>query len=190
MSSRGHRSVSLPDRDNVGLSPHWHGLSVMLWALNGLVYIVPLFAAGRWEHLIPTSWDIFPEAAGTCKVDISRSAPGIERFTPYDALQQLAYSVIIFSVSPFMKATRLAMPPAIRVCFPWFVKILDVHQGVRSLRFIGLVLMSAFILVHVVLVFFVHRPFSPASFTQDAHNLRGNHRGSPSRQRRWMGGAS
>lgn len=102
-------------------------------------------------------------------------------------LQQLAYSVIIFSVSPFMKATRLAMPPAIRVRFPWFVKILDVHQGVRSLRFIGLVLMSAFILVHVVLVFFVHRPFSPASFTQDAHNLRGNHRGSPSRQRRWMG---
>lgn len=138
----------------------------------------------------PTSWDIFSEAAGTCKVDISRSAPGIERFTPYDTLQQLAYSVIIFSVSPFMKATRLAMPPAIRVRFPWFVKILDVHQGVRSLRFIGLVLMSAFILVHVVLVFFVHRPFSPASFTQDAHNLRGNHRGSPSRQRRWMGGAS
>ncbi|MEJ4120923.1 hypothetical protein [Corynebacterium macginleyi] len=85
MSSRGHRSVSLPDRDNVGLSPHWHGLSVMLWALNGLVYIVPLFAAGRWEHLIPTSWDIFPKACDTFKVYISLSAPGVEHFTPGDA---------------------------------------------------------------------------------------------------------
>src|SRR5690554_544681 len=30
--------ISLPGRENVGLGRHWHGLSVMLWVLNGLVY--------------------------------------------------------------------------------------------------------------------------------------------------------
>lgn len=152
--------VTLPGRENVGLGRHWHGLSVMLWVLNGLVYVVLLFATGLWQRLIPTSWDIIPEAWDTFKVYISLSAPGIEHFTPYDALQQLAYAFVIFIVAPFMMVTGLGMSPAIRVRFPWFVKMLGGHQGARSLHFIGMVLMSAFILVHVVLVFFVHREYN------------------------------
>ena len=110
--------VTLPGRENVGLGRHWHGLSVMLWVLNGLVYVVLLFATGLWQRLIPTSWDIIPEARDTFKVYISLSAPGIEHFTPYDALQQLAYAFVIFIVAPFMMVTGLGMSPAIRVRFP------------------------------------------------------------------------
>ncbi len=34
----------------------------MLWVLNGFVYVTLLFATGLWRRLIPTSWDIVPEA--------------------------------------------------------------------------------------------------------------------------------
>src|SRR5260364_261842 len=45
--------VTLPGREDVALGRHWHGLSVMLWVLNGLVYVVLLFATGLWQRLIP-----------------------------------------------------------------------------------------------------------------------------------------
>lgn len=54
--------IGLPGWENIGLGRHWHGLSTMLWVLNGIVYVVLLFATGLWQRIIPTSWDVFPEA--------------------------------------------------------------------------------------------------------------------------------
>ena len=149
--------LSLPGRENIGLGRHWHGAAVILWVLNGFVYVTLLFATGLWRRLIPTSWDIVPKAWESAKVYLSLQAPSLEHFTPYDALQQLAYSFVIFILAPFMMLTGVAMAPAVRVKFPRYVKFWGGHQGARSLHFIGMVLMSAFIVVHVFLVFFVHR---------------------------------
>lgn len=148
--------LALPGRENVGLGRHWHGLSVMLWVLNGLVYVILLFATGLWRRLIPTSWDVIPQAWDSLKTYLSFQAPGIEHFTPYDALQMLGYSFVIFILAPFMMVTGVAMSPAIRSRFPRFVKMLGGHQGARSLHFLGMVLMSGFIVMHVGLVFLVH----------------------------------
>ena len=54
--------LTLPGRENIGLGRHWHGVSVMLWVLNGLVYVTLLFDTGLWQRIVPTSWDIIPEA--------------------------------------------------------------------------------------------------------------------------------
>lgn len=149
--------IGLPGNENVGLGRHWHGLSVMLWVLNGLVYIVLLFATGLWRRIIPTSWDVFPEAWESLKMYVSLETPGIEHFTPYDALQTLGYTFVIFILAPFMIATGVAMSPAIRSRFPWYVKAFGGHQGARSLHFIAMVAMAGFIVMHVSLVFLVHR---------------------------------
>ncbi|AJE68535.1 hypothetical protein YH66_15170 [[Brevibacterium] flavum] len=74
--------IGLPGRENIGLGRHWHGLSTMLRVLNGIVYVVLLFATGLWQRIIPTSWDVFPEAWETLKVYLGFRAPGIEHFTP------------------------------------------------------------------------------------------------------------
>lgn len=149
--------IALPGKENIGLGRHWHGLSVMLWVLNGLVYISLLFITGLWRRLIPTSFEIFPQAFETLKVYLSFQVPPIEHFTPYDPLQMLGYTFVIFILAPFQMLTGLAMAPAIRSRFPWYVKALGGHQGARSLHFIGMVLMSGFIVMHVGLVFLVHR---------------------------------
>lgn len=148
--------LALPGRENIGLGRHWHGFSVILWVLNGVVYVTLLFATGLWQRLIPTSWDVFPEAWHSLLTYLSFNLPPIEAFTPYDALQRLGYSFVIFILAPFMMLTGLAMAPAIRSKFPWYVKFWGGHQGARSLHFIAMVLMSGFIVMHVGLVFIVH----------------------------------
>lgn len=52
------------------------------------------------------------------------------------------------------------MAPAIRSRFPRYVKFWGGHQGARSLHFIGMVLMTGFIVMHVGLVFLVHREYN------------------------------
>ena len=69
----------------------------------------------------------------------------------------LGYTFVIFILAPFMMITGVAMSPAVRGRFPRFVKMLGGHQGARSLHFIGMVMMAGFIVMHVSLVFLVHR---------------------------------
>jgi DMSO/TMAO reductase YedYZ molybdopterin-dependent catalytic subunit len=152
-----HPLLSLPGRENIGLGRHWHGLSVMFWVLNGVVYVGLLFATGLWRRIVPTSWDVFPEAWESLLMYLSLEVPDISHFSPYDSLQMLGYTFVIFVLAPFQMLTGIAMSPAIRSRFPWYVKMWGGHQGARSLHFIGLVLFSGFIVMHVSLVFLVHR---------------------------------
>lgn len=152
-----HPLLALPGRENIGLGRHWHGLAASLWLLNGLVYVVLLFATGLWRRIIPTSWEVFPDAWDSLLVYLSFRTPGIEHFTPYDSLQMLGYTFVVFILAPSMVLTGLGMSPAIRSRFPWYVKALGGHQGARSLHFIAMVLMAGFIVMHVGLVFLVHR---------------------------------
>src|SRR5699024_11200616 len=84
---------------------HWHGLGVMLWVLNGLVYVVLLFATGLWKRIIPTSWDIFPQAWESFKIYAGFGTPALEYFQPYDALQMLTYTAVVFVLAPLMILT-------------------------------------------------------------------------------------
>jgi DMSO/TMAO reductase YedYZ molybdopterin-dependent catalytic subunit len=148
--------IGLPGRENIGLGRHWHGISVMRWVLNGLVYVVLLFATGLWRRIIPTSWSVFGEAWESIRMYLGFRAPAIEHFDPYDAAQMLAYTAVIFVLAPLLILTGVAMAPAVRSRFPWYVKLWGGHQGARSLHFILMVLISAFIVMHVGLVFLVH----------------------------------
>jgi methionine sulfoxide reductase catalytic subunit len=148
--------LALPGGDNLGLGRHWHFFSAIFWILNGLVYVILLFATGEWSHLIPTSWDIFPRAWQTFLTYATFHIPPHSDFRPFDPLQQLAYAGVVFVLAPFQILTALAMSPAIEGRFPWFLKLLGGKQGARSLHFIGLVLFILFVIVHVVLVFVVH----------------------------------
>src|SRR6185295_5651589 len=55
--------IGLPGhRHTVGMARHWHFLSVLFWVGNGLVFWVLLFCTGQWKRLVPTSWQIVPDA--------------------------------------------------------------------------------------------------------------------------------
>ena len=55
--------IGLPGyRHSIGMARHWHFLSVLFWVGNGLVFVALLFGTGQWKRLVPTSWQIVPDA--------------------------------------------------------------------------------------------------------------------------------
>jgi methionine sulfoxide reductase catalytic subunit len=142
--------VALPGGRNLGMGRLWHFGCVIFWILNGVVYVSVLFADDEWRRLIPTSWSVVPEAARDAWSYLRLTLPPDGH--PYNALQQLTYTAVIFVVAPLLIATGAAMSPAVAARFPWYLRIFGGRQRARSLHFLSLVAMVLFTIVHVTLV--------------------------------------
>jgi DMSO/TMAO reductase YedYZ molybdopterin-dependent catalytic subunit/thiosulfate reductase cytochrome b subunit len=148
--------LALPGKDNLGLGRHWHFFSIIFWILNGVAYIVLLFATGEWSRLIPTSWSIVPRAWNTFLTYATFHIPPASDFRPFDPLQQLAYAAVVFLLAPFMLLTGAAMSPAIEARFPWYIKLFGGRQSARSLHFLSMIAFTIFIIIHTALVVIVN----------------------------------
>jgi DMSO/TMAO reductase YedYZ molybdopterin-dependent catalytic subunit/thiosulfate reductase cytochrome b subunit len=142
--------VALPGRDNLGLGRFWHFVAVVGWLSTGLIYIVVLFTGEQWRRLVPTSPMIFSDAWTAAVAYLRFDVPPVG--SPYNALQQLTYFVVVFGLTPLQIATGLAMSPALAGRFTWIPRLFGGRQAARSLHFIGLVAFVAFAIHHVALV--------------------------------------
>jgi methionine sulfoxide reductase catalytic subunit len=152
-------SISLPGqvglpgiRHSIGLARWWHLGTDILWLLNGLVYYVLLFATPHWRRLVPTSWDVFPNAVSVLIQYLSLRWPTEHGWVAYNSLQLLAYFITVFVAAPLALITGLGMSPALSTRFKPISKALSI-QVARSLHFLVLVWFLVFILIHVTLVF-------------------------------------
>ena len=152
-------SVTLPKhlglpglRHSIGLARWWHLGSDMLWLANGLVFYVLLFATGQWRRVVPTSWEVFPNAASVLIQYLSLDWPKESAWIAYNGLQQLAYFVTVFVAAPLALITGLGMSPALSTRFRRVSKPLSI-QVARSLHFLVLCWFLVFILIHTTLVF-------------------------------------
>jgi len=151
--------IALPGgKHKLGLGRHWHFFSVIFWILNGLTYVLLLFVTGNWHRLIPTRWEIFPEAVRAFIDYLHFQPPAAASFHPYDALQQLSYAFVVFVLGPLAILTGAAMSPAIAGRFPSYTKLFGGRQKARSLHFLVLVGYIIFIIVHVTMVALVDFP--------------------------------
>jgi sulfoxide reductase catalytic subunit YedY len=142
--------IALPGHKNIGLGRHWHFFSMIFWFANGVAYYILLFTSGEWIRLVPTSWDIFPQAVKDAMIYATLHFP--PQGDPYNPLQQLTYFGVVFLLGPFMIATGAAMSPAIAARFPRYQKIFRGRQVARSLHFLGMVAFILFIIVHIIMV--------------------------------------
>jgi DMSO/TMAO reductase YedYZ molybdopterin-dependent catalytic subunit/thiosulfate reductase cytochrome b subunit len=143
-------AIALPGRENLGLGRHWHFLADFGWLFTGLIYIVMLFATPEWRRLIPTSWQIVPDAGRAMLSYLSLHF--VETPGGYNALQQLSYAVVVYLLAPFSIATGIAMSPAVAGRFPWYIEVFHGRQSARSLHFLALCAFVLFFLGHVTLV--------------------------------------
>jgi methionine sulfoxide reductase catalytic subunit len=145
--------VGLPGiRHSIGLARWWHLGTDMIWLLNGLAFYALLFATGHWRRLVPTSWDVFPNAGSVLIQYLSLDWPAEHGWVAYNSLQLLAYFVTVFVAAPFALITGLGMSPALSTRFKPISKRLSI-QTARSLHFLVLVWFLFFIVIHVALVF-------------------------------------
>lgn len=147
------KQVGLPGiRHSIGLARWWHLGIDTLWLANGAVFYVLLFATGEWHRLIPTSWQVFPDAASTLIQYLSLNWPVDNSWVAYNGLQVMAYFITVFVAAPLALVAGLGMSPALSTRFKFVSKRLSI-QAARSIHFLVLCWFLFFIVVHVTLVF-------------------------------------
>lgn len=152
-------SVALPKqlgipgfRHSIGLARWWHFSFDLLWLVNGLVFVVLLFSTDQWKRLVPTSWDVFPNAVSTALQYLSLQLPENAGFSTYNALQLLAYFITVFIAAPVAFVTGLLQAPSIAGRFGTGAGLLN-RQVARTIHFCVLVWMLIFIAVHTLMIF-------------------------------------
>lgn len=135
----------------IGL-PLWFHLAIdALWVLNGIVFWVLLFATGQWMRLVPTNWDVIPNAVSAGLQYASLNWPTENSWVNYNALQLLSYFVTVFVAAPLALATGIRLAPGFAARLRPLDRIVPLAVT-RAVHWIVMVYFIAFTIVHVTLV--------------------------------------
>ncbi len=124
----------------------------ILWLANGLIFVVLLFASGRWMRIVPSSWEAFPNALSALLQYMTLDWPVETGWVNYNSLQQIMYFVVVFIAAPVAAITGVRMSEF----WPKNAKTLNkVYplEVARAVHFPTMLFFVLFILIHVFLVF-------------------------------------
>lgn len=124
----------------------------VLWLVNGVIFVVLLFVSGHWKRVVPTSWEVFPNALSALLQYLTLDWPPEHGWVNYNSLQQIMYFLVIFVAAPLAAITGVRMSE-------WWPKDAERLNRfcpaplARALHFPTMLFFVQFILVHVFLVF-------------------------------------
>lgn len=147
-SARFPRTTRTPRR--LSLHVWWHLVVDTLWLANGLLYVVLLFATGHWTRIVPTSWDIVPNAVSAGLQYVSLDWPTPHSWVAYNALQLLSYFATVFLAAPLAVLTGLRLSP-FWSRRPWVERMLPERRA-RWLHWAVALYFVVFTVTHVFLV--------------------------------------
>ncbi len=136
----------------VSLTIWFHQSLDILWLVNGVVFIVLLFATGQWMRVIPTSWEVFPNALSAILQYISLDWPTENGWANYNSVQQIAYFTTIFIAAPLAAATGFRMSGMWPKKAEKLSKAYPIEWA-RAVHFPVMLYFVVFIAIHVFLVF-------------------------------------
>ncbi|WP_317983667.1 cytochrome b/b6 domain-containing protein [Pseudarthrobacter sulfonivorans] len=139
-------------KGKISLALWFHQTLDILWLVNGLVFIVLLFVTGHWMRIVPTSWEVFPNALSALLQYISLDWPTENGWVNYNSLQQIMYFITVFLAAPVAAITGVRMSGL----WPKNTKTLNRVYPVewaRAVHFPVMLYFVSFIVVHVALVF-------------------------------------
>ena len=144
------RTKGQPSRISLML---WFHLTLdCLWILNGVLFYVLIYSTGQWTRIVPTSWDVFPNALSAALQYVSLNWPTEDGWANYNALQLLSYFVVVFLMAPLAILTGLRMVPGLAGWWKRFDRAFPLSAA-RRIHFPLMILFVAFTVVHVFLVF-------------------------------------
>ncbi|WP_299168518.1 cytochrome b/b6 domain-containing protein [uncultured Arthrobacter sp.] len=136
----------------ISINLWFHQALDILWLLNGLVFVVLIFVTGHWGRLVPTTWEVFPNALSALIQYVSLDWPTENGWVNYNSLQMLAYFVTIFIAAPLAAISGARMSGI----WPKDAKALNRAYPVewaRAVHFPVMLYFVVFIIGHVALVF-------------------------------------
>ncbi|GAA1503797.1 thiosulfate reductase cytochrome b subunit [Agromyces terreus] len=148
-NSRWPRTKRAPRR--LGIFLWLHLWLDAFWVLNGVLYLVLLFATGQWLRIVPTDWAVVPNALSAALQYASLDWPTENSWVVYNSLQQLAYFAVVFVAAPLAILTGLRLssvwPPEGRLARAVPERL------ARAVHYPVMLFFLVFTFVHVVLVF-------------------------------------
>ncbi|KKO83096.1 hypothetical protein AAV33_08420, partial [Corynebacterium otitidis] len=128
-----------------------HAAVDLLWVVNGVVFVVLLFATGQWMKIVPTSWEAIPNAVSAGIQYVSLDWPTENSWVHYNALQELSYFAVTFIAAP------LAIISGLRLSELWPAGDTLVNRAFTTrratiLHVATMVFFVVFIVIHVGLV--------------------------------------
>lgn len=135
----------------ISLALWFHQALDILWIANGVVFVVLLVVTGQWMRIVPTSWEVFPNALSAALQYASLDWPTENGWVNYNSLQQLSYFAITFVAAP------LAIVSGVRLSGVWPKDAARLNrlypvEWARKVHFPTMLFFVAFIVVHVALV--------------------------------------
>lgn len=124
----------------------------ILWLANGVVFVVLLFVSGHWARIVPTSWEVFPNALSAMIQYLTLDWPVENGWVNYNSLQQIMYFTVVFIAAPLAAITGVRMSE-------WWPKNAEKLNKIypapvaRAIHFPVMLFFVLFILIHVFLVF-------------------------------------
>jgi thiosulfate reductase cytochrome b subunit len=139
-------------RRKISLNLWFHQSLDILWLVNGVIFVVLLFVTGQWLRIVPTSWEVFPNALSAALQYASLDWPTENGWVNYNSLQQLAYFTTVFIAAPLAAITGVRMSGVWPKNAAGLNKAYPVEWA-RAVHFPVMLYFVLFIFVHVVLVF-------------------------------------
>jgi thiosulfate reductase cytochrome b subunit len=139
------------NRRKISLNLWFHQSLDLLWVINGVIFVTLLFVTGQWMKIVPTSWEVFPNAISAALQYISLDWPTENGWVNYNSLQQLAYFTTVFLAAP------LAIITGVRMSGIWPKNATALNKAypvewARKVHFPVMLYFVLFIIAHVTLV--------------------------------------
>jgi thiosulfate reductase cytochrome b subunit len=144
--------ITLPGPQWLAMGRLWHFFFAWLFVINGAAFAAYALWSGHFRRdLLPTEKDVkhIPqEIADHARL---RFAKG-EAARHYNALQKIAYFLVIFGLGPLIVLTGLTMSPTMDAAFPILPWIFGGRQSARTIHFLCAFSFLGFFIVHIVMV--------------------------------------
>nr|WP_236571311.1 cytochrome b/b6 domain-containing protein [Microbacterium hydrocarbonoxydans] len=138
-------------KGKVSLTIWFHQALDVLWLVNGVIFVVLLFTTGHWARIVPTSWEVFPNALSAALQYVSFDWPHENGWNNYNSLQQIAYFTTVFVAAPLAAVSGFRMSGMWPKNAERLSKAYPIEWA-RAVHFPVMLYFVAFIVVHVALV--------------------------------------
>ncbi len=145
------RTYDIFNQNGWGRSLHF--LSAWVLLFSGLLYTIIAIMHGHVRRkLWPEKGNrnmaaLFRDVADHFRKEVLAAYNG-----HYGLLQRLSYLGVLFILAPMMVLTGLTMSPAVTASHPWLLWLFGGAQSARTLHFFSAILLTLFLLVHLVML--------------------------------------
>jgi thiosulfate reductase cytochrome b subunit len=131
-----------------------HFLAAWVFVAVGVIYLAMGIITGHIvRDLLPrirelSASAVWQDVKNHLRIDFESVRAG----RPYNLLQKLAYTSVLFMVVPVMIAAGLTMSPAMTTALPSLLDLFGGYQSARTVHFLGFAALVLFFIVHVAMV--------------------------------------